>query len=540
MARQSAGRVAKQRSAKQLGAKQLRAKQWKLLGGSAMALVLLQACGGGSGSTTASNTAGSASMSTVTQGAINGFGSVIVNGVRYSTTLASLADEDGVAKRASDLSLGMVVQVLGLTDAAYTTGTANSVEIRKAVQGTVETVGSDCAGVSTPSTAVTTYCVLGQSIDTSASTINGNYTSPAVPAIGDMVEVYGVRASSGRVLASLVLKTTNTRYATGGPISQLDSVNHTFHIADLTVNYPSATVLTSTDEVYASGLSYTGSGLAAILSADRVRVRNNNHAQSGATRIRGAVQQLPDSNNIAVINHVSVQLLSTTHYDGFTGTPTLTLNSIVEVQGVYSGTVLQASEIEQANFRASQAGGDGAIEVHGIVLPVTSTTTPPVVPVVPVVPVIPVIPTLPTLPTLPTGSARVVLPTGSAGTHYRVHDITIDTSECSSCASVNYGDSVVVRGSVSAGVLYATSVVDHAGQPVSTSNSVEVYGLISGIDSTLTTFSLGGISVNTANATFPDGARSQLQNGLYVELQGASDSQNVFQATRVLFRRNAD
>ena len=90
---------------------------------SSLALASLVAgCGGGgsdvgsaaaSGSTTTTTTAAAAAAGTAafTQGTITGFGSVIVNGVRFDDSSATVTDDDGTARSTSSLRLGMRVEI---------------------------------------------------------------------------------------------------------------------------------------------------------------------------------------------------------------------------------------------------------------------------------------------------------------------------------------------------------------------------------------------------------------------------------------------
>lgn len=481
------------------------------VGLSLLATSLLSACGGSS--TAARDTAsGTASVSTVSQGPINGFGSVEVNGVRYAISNAQLSDEEGVLKQARDLNLGMVVQVLGQTDSAFTTGAADSLEIRKSVQGSLETVGADCAGAASPLN-MTSYCVLGQSVDSDSKTIVVGYSVGVLPASADFVEIYGARGADGRVHASLLVKkapAATPRYTVGGPVTALDTVAHSFKIGDLVINYPAGVVLTNGKDAYASGTQITGSGLSTVLTATKVKQRNDHRdyvvGESGRARIKGAVQQVADSNQIIIIDSVSVQLLSTTRYNGLTGASDLTLNRVVEVKGKYVGSVLQANEIQSDDYRRSTAGGSGNTELHGVVLSASTSST----------------------------SAS-----GPAGNSFRVHDVLVDTSTCSICAEVNYGDYVEVKGNLSGNTLVATKLESKKGKSQTADGYFEFNGVISNLDSTNTTFKAGNLSVNSANANFRDGNRSLLVNGAYVELKGAVDAQGIFQASEVVFRRNA-
>ena len=73
----------------------------------AVSLAALAACGGGGG-----GDANAATPSNFAQGSIEGFGSIIVNGVRYDETQARVSSDEGATLASEALKLGMVVEVL--------------------------------------------------------------------------------------------------------------------------------------------------------------------------------------------------------------------------------------------------------------------------------------------------------------------------------------------------------------------------------------------------------------------------------------------
>lgn len=73
---------------------------------------LLLACGGGGGSDSGAGGGGGASTTSVSEGPITGFGSVIMNGVRWETESAQF-EIDGQAGTQADLGIGMIVRVEG-------------------------------------------------------------------------------------------------------------------------------------------------------------------------------------------------------------------------------------------------------------------------------------------------------------------------------------------------------------------------------------------------------------------------------------------
>src|SRR5512143_2353559 len=106
-------------------------------------------------------------------------GSIIVNGVRFDDTTASI-DEDNVAIAPADLGDGMLVKVKGTVNADGITGTAEKVEVESEVRGAIVTRGTD------------TMTVNGQIVLVDGGTIiAGTATSAADLTAGTIVEVHG-------------------------------------------------------------------------------------------------------------------------------------------------------------------------------------------------------------------------------------------------------------------------------------------------------------------------------------------------------------
>ncbi|MFZ2988859.1 MAG: hypothetical protein WA086_12770, partial [Ideonella sp.] len=77
-------------------------------------LSVLVACGGGGSADTDASTGGTPGASTLTaftSGSISGFGSVIVNGVRFDDSNATVEDDDGGRHGRDDLKLGASVEI---------------------------------------------------------------------------------------------------------------------------------------------------------------------------------------------------------------------------------------------------------------------------------------------------------------------------------------------------------------------------------------------------------------------------------------------
>lgn len=203
--------------------------------GSALALA---GCGGGGsdGGTTASGgtTAGGSSAT----GAITGFGSIIVGGVRFDDSAASVQDDDGASMNSGDLKLGMVVRIKGgkkTDDGTSIRAKADSIEVHSELQGPVD------------SKTATSIVVLGQTVKISATTFFEDGLSLATLAVGNVVEVHGfVDPLTNTLTATRVeLKQNAKVFKLQGAISALNTATKTFNIGTVTISYLTAVLPSS-------------------------------------------------------------------------------------------------------------------------------------------------------------------------------------------------------------------------------------------------------------------------------------------------------
>jgi hypothetical protein len=202
--------------------------------------VALPSCGGGGGGGTAGvDTGGTGSFSA---GRISGFGSVIVNGVRFEDNAARVVDEDDELKvfRPEDLRLGMVVRVQA---GAITAGsgdvlpaaTASAIVIESQIKGPVEA-----------KTAPDTLLVFGQTVRVTPATVFDGVTFATI-GVGNVLEVSGFADAGGVVTATRIeLEGAATEFKVRGVIANLNTIAKTFQIGAATFNYASATRLPST------------------------------------------------------------------------------------------------------------------------------------------------------------------------------------------------------------------------------------------------------------------------------------------------------
>lgn len=151
-----------------------------LLGGGVAALA---GCGGG-GDGVAGVSSGGTGFSV---GPITGFGSIIVNGIRFGDSGATITDEDNGSVLRSSLRLGMMARITGHgIDDNLGTGVADTVIVDSQLKGQIEI---------NPDPAARTFRVLGQTVEVTDSTI---FDVDSLPngfgslAAGQFVEVHGM------------------------------------------------------------------------------------------------------------------------------------------------------------------------------------------------------------------------------------------------------------------------------------------------------------------------------------------------------------
>jgi hypothetical protein len=195
--------------------------------------LLIVACGGG-GDTAPAAVAPpppSSAKTSVTIGPVNGFGSVIVNGIRYDDSTARIEIEDEDDDKGG-LKLGMVVRVEGKINDDGVTGKADRIEMGAEVRGPVETVDA----------ANKMFVAMGATVKINDATLFERVL-PDLSDLkaGDIVQVHGLPDSAGVITANRVQKRpaqANAVFKTVGVVAAAPAPTTTsFKLGTLTVNY---------------------------------------------------------------------------------------------------------------------------------------------------------------------------------------------------------------------------------------------------------------------------------------------------------------
>lgn len=335
-----------------------------------LAALLVAACGGGGGG---EPTAGiDRGGITIAQGPINGFGSVIVNGVRYATTGATVTIDDQPGTE-SDLRVGQVVRVEGTVNADGVTGTARRVSFNDDVEGPVQSIDL----------AASRFVVLGQTVRVGAGTSFDDSIVPRGLAglqVGQRVEVSGLVGADGTVAATRVeRKAASATVEVKGLVTSADSAARRFNIGLLQVDYGAATLSgfgtgqpASGDLVEAHG-TVNGAG---VLLATRVEKRSA--VLTGTVNDRAEVEGLVTRFVSAADFDVAGQRVTTsaaTRYEGGTSSG-LALNVNIEVEGGFdaSGRIVATKVEFRRESDVELAGPVDSVNAAGNTLVVLGAT----------------------------------------------------------------------------------------------------------------------------------------------------------------------
>jgi Domain of unknown function (DUF5666) len=146
-------------------------------------------------------------------GTISGFGSVVINGIRFDDTLAAVR-VDGVSAQPTDLRLGMVALAQGVRSTAVTTplptAIANQIEVWKTAQGTVSHVANMGTYVQ--------FSVAGLTVQTDVGTVFDGLSSASAVASGQTLAVWALQENTAatRWRATRIALASPSRTVTSG------------------------------------------------------------------------------------------------------------------------------------------------------------------------------------------------------------------------------------------------------------------------------------------------------------------------------------
>jgi hypothetical protein len=290
----------------------------------ALAVGGLTGCGGGEIGTLFAGPPGTGGTGLFAQGTISGFGSVIVNGIRFDDTAATV-QVNGVNVTSLELRLGMVADVQGLRGADLTLGVANAIAVWSIAQGVVSQVQGG------------QFMVAGMLVQTDAATVFDGIGSVSALANGLRVAVWGLQSGidGSRWTATRVAVVASTTLVGSGIVSAAGTLN---------------------------GLALSGAAVASLGVGQLVRVQGQ-LARSGTSVNVESVKLLGLQSDSVPQGEVEMEGLVTALLSGsrfMLGSVEVDASSVslaalykvlavgqrIEVEGTWVGRVLKAGKLE--------------------------------------------------------------------------------------------------------------------------------------------------------------------------------------------------
>lgn len=214
----------------------------------------LSGCGNSGGSQTAGIDGSGAPVATAitTNGTIDGFGSVIVNGLRYNSDKAQVLI-NGETAMEDNLRAGYQVRITGII-AIDGSATADKIEFTPTLVGVIEQIDA----------SKNTLVVLGHQVYITNNTLFDAAISPkniTGLAVGNKILVSGSLTADGSVNATRIDFISANQIQLMGFIRELDVLNNTFKLNQQQVNFAAAQLINVDNNRLENGMLVTASGV---------------------------------------------------------------------------------------------------------------------------------------------------------------------------------------------------------------------------------------------------------------------------------------
>lgn len=441
----------------------------------ACALALMAACGGGGDSGT-----GSSSNEAVYQGTIGGFGSVIVNGVRFDDSSAGITLDDNVS-HVGALKLGMRTEIKGSVSDDGTAGSARSVSVDTSVRGAVASI--DLVN--------NRFQIRGISVQTDDKTVYEGAANLAALKTGDWVEVHGSVDFTNRVVQATRVEVKAPedigRMVLFGKATAVATTR--FTLGDLTVDYSQARLIGFDAGVIPEGamvrVRSNTAPVGNVLQATVVKAVKAPRLTDGTpAAVEGRVQQFVSASDF-LVSGTAVDATNAQFDNG-------TAADLAEGKRVIVYGTLSNGKVVAKKLRFFKKDQDGEVRLIGMVTDYVSVSS------------------------------------------FKVRGVAVDASAAEfkdgDAAQLANGRLVEVKGQAEGSVVKATRVEF---EDFSVGNSV-LTGAVADFVST-NSFSIGGTPVTVASdARFVNGSAGDIANGVNLWLTGAKDAAGVFVAHLVI------
>jgi Domain of unknown function (DUF5666) len=318
----------------------------------------LTACGGG-GDVAGVGQGGTGAFSI---GPITGLGSIIVNGIRYDDSGASISSDDD-SLSTSDLQLGMVVAVQG-SPALNGQSTATRIVLGGELVGPISSISTS------------SFVVLGQTVNVTTSTFYAPSISGGLSglAVGQVVEVHGIADTVPNTLTATFVerKSSPSEYKLQGKVTAHNATDKTFSIGGLAMSYAS----TDADDVRVTPVTgalvrvrlQAVSPAPAVWAVTRIRKPEDSFSGfSGEVEFKGTITAFTSTASFSV-NDLPVNASGASFPEGTGG---IVAGAFVEVKGALVNGVVVATRVKPDDGAAGGAGTE--FELHGSISGASST-----------------------------------------------------------------------------------------------------------------------------------------------------------------------
>lgn len=260
------------------------------------------------------------------EGRIQSFGSIIVNGIKFETDNAVLTRDNTVVSSQQAFNVGEVVSIKGKISADGKTGVASSVNFYALLEGPVLTK---------PSPTATSTEILGQTVHINDLTILEGFKLKHLEP-SDSIKVSGFYDANGDIQATNIKRSSvnSSALRLKGFISNLDNTKETFTINNILVHFSDSKILTKNKqlvdgqfiEIVSSGMRDKTFFPDTISPVNIVTLSPNTHF-----KIEGLITRFTSIHDFDVNNSNIKITPETTFKDGIASM--LGLNVLVQVEG---------------------------------------------------------------------------------------------------------------------------------------------------------------------------------------------------------------
>ncbi len=320
----------------------------------------LSACGGG-GDVAGVGQGGTGAFSV---GPITGLGSIIVNGIRYDDSSASISSDDD-SLSTSSLQLGMIVAVQG-SPAVNGQSTATRIVLGGELVGPISSINANG------------FVVLGQTVNVTSSTFYGPSISGGLSglAVGQVVEVHGIADTTpnSQTATFVTRKSSPSEYKLQGKVTAHNAADNTFSIGSLSMSYAS----TDADDVRVTPVVgalvrvrlQAASPAPAVWTVTRIRKPEDSFSGfSGEVEFKGTITAFTSTASFSV-NDLPVNASSASFPEGNGG---IVAGAFVEVKGTLVNGVVVATRVKPEDDGGS-GGADTEFELHGTISEASSAS----------------------------------------------------------------------------------------------------------------------------------------------------------------------